>query len=65
MIDVDISDITDVNSEIYHCCEQTSHNYIFSKHGLEIQQTHNIVDHNFDNKEKCIEEAKYLLKEKQ
>lgn len=62
MIDVDISQVTDVNSKIYHCCEQTAYNWIFYNHELKVIQTHDIFEHHFDNKNKCIYEAQYLLK---
>ena len=62
MISVDISDVTDVNAKIWHCCEQTANNWIFYKYNYKVVETHTIVTHHFDNKHKCIEEAKYLLK---
>lgn len=62
MILVDISDVTDVDSKIYHCCEQTANNYIFHKYGYNIIETYQYVDHNFDNKGKCIIDAQYLKK---
>jgi hypothetical protein len=62
MISVDISDVTDVDSKIYHCCEQTANNYVFHKYGYNIIETYQYVDHNFDNKGKCITDAKYLKK---
>lgn len=61
MVSVDISSVTDVNAKIWHCCEQTANNWIFFKHKYNIIQTHNIVEHYFDRKQKCIEDAKYLL----
>jgi hypothetical protein len=62
MISVDISDVTDVDSKIYHCCEQTANNWIFNKYNYNIIEAHTQVDHLFDNKGMCIERAKYLLK---
>jgi len=62
MISVDISDVTDVGSKIYHCCEQTANNWIFNKYNYNIIESHTQVDHLFDNKGMCIERAKYLLK---
>jgi len=62
LINVDISDVTDVGSKIYHCCEQTAWNYIFYKYGYKIIETYPIVKHHFDVKARCIEDAKYLLK---
>jgi len=53
---------TNVNSKIWHCCEQTANNWIFHKYKYNIIETYNIVDHLFDRKQKCIEDAKYLLK---
>jgi len=60
MISVDISEVTDVGSKIYHCCEQTANNYIFHKYGHNILEAYSYVDHNFDNKGKCISDAQYL-----
>jgi len=57
---VDISDVTDVNSKIYHCCEQTANNWVFHKKNYNIIETFDIVDHLFDNKGECINRAKYL-----
>jgi len=62
MINVDISDVTDVDSKIYHCCEQTANNWVFHKHNYNVIETYNYVDHLFDNKGECIIRAKYLLK---
>lgn len=57
---IDISDVTDVNSKIYHCCEQTANNWVFHKYNYKIIETYDIVDHLFDGKGECIERAKYL-----
>lgn len=62
MISVDISDVTDVDSKIYHCCEQTANNWIFHKENYNVIETYNYVDHLFDRKGDCIELSKYLLK---
>jgi hypothetical protein len=62
MVNVDISDVTDVDSKIYHCCEQTANNWVFHKNNYNVIETHNYVDHLFDNKGECIARAKYLLK---
>jgi hypothetical protein len=62
MISVDISDVTDVGSKIYHCCEQTANNWIFYKNNYKITELYQYVDHLFDKKGECIEKAKYLLK---
>jgi hypothetical protein len=62
MISVDISDVTDVNSKIYHCCEQTANNWIFNKYDYKIIEAYPYVEHLFDRKGECIEKAKYLLK---
>jgi hypothetical protein len=63
MVSVDISDVTDLNTKIWHCCEQTANNWIFYKYNYNIIQTYNVVTHYYDNKKKCIDEAKYLLKQ--
>lgn len=62
MVSIDISDVTDVDSKIYHCCEQTANNWVFYKKKYTILETYNYVDHLFDNKGECINRAKYLLK---
>lgn len=62
LIGVDISDVTDVGSKIYHCCEQTAWNWIFHKYNYELIETHQYVKHHFDKKINCIMDAKYLLK---
>ena len=62
MISVDISDVTDTDSKIYHCCEQTANNWIFHKENYNVIETYNYVDHLFDRKGDCIELSKYLLK---
>jgi len=62
MVNVDISDVTDLDTHIWHCCEQTANNWIFFKHGYKVRETKNIVTHYYDNKKMCIEKAKYLLR---
>lgn len=62
MVDVDISSVTDLDTRIWHCCEQTANNWIFFKYGYSVRETNNVVVHYYDNKKMCIEKAKYLLK---
>lgn len=62
LISVDISDVTDVGSKIYHVCDQTAWNYIFYKYNYPIIETYPIVKHHFQFKGDCIKDAKYLLK---
>ena len=62
MADVDILDVSDLRVNSWHCAEQTSKNWLFHKYNYNIIETYDIVDHCFDNKGKCIENAKYLLK---
>ena len=62
MVDVDISGVTDVNSKIYHCCEQTAYNWMFHKYGFKVLETYDIFEHHFDDKKKCIEKAFNLLR---
>lgn len=62
MVDVDISDVSDLGVKIWHCCEQTANNWVFKNKGYKIIETHTIVDHLYDNKQACIERAKHLLK---
>jgi len=63
MTSVDISDVTDVDAKIWHCAEQTANNWIFNKYNYKIVETYPVVTHYFDDKKKCIEMAKYLLKQ--
>ena len=62
MVSDDISDVTDLNTKIWHCCEQTANNWIFYKHNYNVIEIHRYVDHLFENKGECINRAKYLLK---
>jgi hypothetical protein len=62
MISVDISDVTDTGSKIYHCCEQTANNFIFNKYGYNIITTKEYLNHYFENKGECISDAQYLKK---
>jgi len=62
MVNVDISDVTDLNTKIWHCCEQTANNWIFFKEKYNVVETFNVVNHLFDNKKKCITDSSYLLK---
>lgn len=51
---VDISQITDVDSSIYHCCEQTAYNWVFYKRNFSVMETYDIFDHHFQNKTDCM-----------
>lgn len=62
MINVNISDVTDVGSNIYHCSEQTANNFIFYKYNYKITESYEFVTHHFDKKENCIKDAEYLKK---
>ena len=62
MVSVDITDVSDLGVNIWHCCEQTANNWIFYTHKYNVVETHNIVTHHFDNKYNCLNGAKYLLK---
>ena len=62
MISVDISKSTNVNSKIYHCAEQTANNYIIHKYNYKTSEHYKYITHHFDDKSKCINDAKYLLK---
>jgi hypothetical protein len=62
MVNIDISDVSDLGVNIWHCCEQTANNWIFKTKGYKIIETHNIVNHLYDNKIECINQAKHLLK---
>ena len=62
MTSVDISDVTDLDTKIWHCCEQTANNWIFRKYKYNVNVMFNYVTHLYDNKGGCIEAAKYLKK---
>lgn len=62
MVKVDISGVTDVNSSIWHCSEQTAYNWVFHKHNFERIETYEYFDHYFDNKQACIDAAINLLR---
>lgn len=62
LIAVDISDVTDLDTKTYHVCDQTAWNWIFHKYKYNIIETYPYVKHHFDVKERCINDATYLLK---
>lgn len=62
MVNIDISMITDVDSNIYHCCEQTAYNWIFDKYSFNIIESYDIFEHHFEVKARCIEDAKKYLR---
>jgi hypothetical protein len=62
MVNVDISGVTDVNSKIWHCSEQTAYNWVFHKNNIERIETNHYFDHYFDNKQECINAVKHLLR---
>jgi len=62
MVNIDISDVSDLGVNIWHCAEQTANNWIFKIKNYNIIETHNITNHLYDNKQECINQAQYLLK---
>jgi hypothetical protein len=64
MSEVDILPVSDLGTSVWHVCEQTAESWIFHKYGYNIIETFNFVDHHTDNKLKCLEDAKFLLKKK-
>jgi hypothetical protein len=62
MINVDISDVSDLGATIWHCAEQTANNWIFQKYAFKVVEMHPYVTHHYDNKQLCIKHAEYLLK---
>lgn len=62
LTEVNILPVTDVNSPIYHVCDQTAYNWNFYKNNLIVRETWEYFDHYFDNKSKCLESTKNLLK---
>jgi hypothetical protein len=61
MVKVDISDVTDLDTKIWHCCEQTANNWIFHINNYKVKEMSPYVTHHFENKGNCIEFAKYLI----
>jgi hypothetical protein len=61
MSDVDIMDVSDLKVKSWHCSEQTSKNWIIHKYNYRVIETKNIINHHFETKKKCIDDAKYLL----
>jgi hypothetical protein len=62
MVNVDILPVSDLGTNIYHCCEQTAHCWILDKYNYNIIETHSFIEHNYSNKNECIKQAKSLLK---
>lgn len=62
LVNVDISDVSDLDVKVWHCAEQTANNWIFQKYKYKIVETHQQVTHYFDNKPACVKHAEYLLK---
>lgn len=61
LVSIDIRDITDVDSSIWHCCDQTAYNWLFYKNNFKIIETDQWFNHHFAIKQNCIIEAqKYL-----
>lgn len=60
LIDIDISRITDVDSSIWHCCEQTAYNWIFHRDNFSVIPSFNIFDHHFSEKTNCISAMSYM-----
>jgi hypothetical protein len=62
LTNVNILPVTDVGSPIYHCCEQVAYNWIFHDKKIKVIQAYPWFDHHFDNKIKCLETMRGLLK---
>ena len=62
MSDVNIMDVSDSKVNSWHCAEQTAKNWIFHKYNYNVIESYNFVNHHFETKKKCIDDAKYLLK---
>ncbi len=62
MSDVNIMDVSDIKVNSWHCAEQTAKNWIFHKYNYNVIESYNFVNHHFETKKKCIDDAKYLLK---
>ena len=62
MIGVDIFPVSDLGVHVWHVCEQTAHSWMIHKYNYNIIETFSYVEHWYDNKLKCIERAKHLLK---
>lgn len=61
MVNVNIKPVSNLGVDVWHVCDQTAHCWVFHKNNYNIVELHNYVDHYYDNKQLCIEKAKYLL----
>lgn len=62
LTEVNILEVTDVNSPIYHVCDQTAYNWNFFKNKLKVVETYQYFNHHFDNKWQCVIDSNHLLK---
>lgn len=62
MINVDITPVSDLGVKVWHVCEQTAHSWMIHDGKYNIIETASFVEHYYDDKLKCIERAKHLLK---
>lgn len=62
MSSVDILSVSDLGVSIWHVCEQTAQCWIFHKYDYNVIETHKFVEHWYENKMKCVDRAKFLLK---
>jgi hypothetical protein len=60
LVNVDISKITDVDSSIWHCCEQTAYNWVFHRDKFSIVQSYDCFDHHFTDKIHCISAMSHI-----
>ena len=59
---VDILPVSDLGVSIWHVCEQTAQCWIMHKYEYNVIETYSFVEHWYEDKMKCVERAKYLLK---
>ena len=59
---VDITPVSDLGTHVWHVCEQTAQCWIFHKHNYNVIETHSFVEHWYEDKMKCVDRAKFLLK---
>jgi len=62
LVNVDITSVSDLGVKMYHCCDQTSYNWLMHKYGFKVNEMYGLFDHHFDDKNRCISAARGLLK---
>jgi len=60
LVNVDISKVTDIDTSVWHCCEQTAYNWVFHRDEFSIVQAHDCFDHHFTDKQNCVSAMSYI-----